>query len=314
MSWQKPKKLPKLTRRQRDGKAFGAWQFLYLNKPRNTQTDDYDLAVVRRRDWYTTGNLKWPRKFAAKSVSTMPEGSARAADAIAQLGNIVPEDVGGSQYATNAAQEAPMAAAAEPSTPPPPVPAIDAEPIPPPPPSADGWAADVAGAAADAGAGNTGSSEAEEAPRLRLQDFAWFDAALVTISKAAVGLQLRGQSWTMRLVGDVEAGRVGPPPKMTEPDGAESMMAFMQAAGTRWPADDPRERGRAAYERTALALIPETLPVPAWLKWFEAPVITAIDTAPIQWQTATKIKRDAAGNEVPPAPPAEAQHGERAAA
>jgi hypothetical protein len=191
-------------------------------------------------------------------------------------------------------------------------PVIEPEPIPPQQPG--DWAADLGGASAMPDA----STQPAPVPRLRLVDFAWFDGALVTLSKAAVGLQLAGQAWTMKLVGDVEAGRVGPPPKVAEPDGAESMAAFMKAAGTRWEADDPRERGRAAYERTIVALIPEELPVPAWLKWLEAPVMTAIDTAPIQWQTGRKIARDAAGNEVTPeatgAAPGEAPADARAAA
>lgn len=289
------KKLPKLFRRKRDGREFGAWHVLIRNKPINLSTDDRELAVQRRKE-AIRGVRQWPRKFAPKvqaheTSRNPPEGAV--ADALAALGEVAndgrPEhSPAGSTGDGGASGDhgAPLA----PDAPP----VVDAEPIPP-PPSADGWAADV-GAASAAPTSSDGAPEPQ--PRLRLTDFAWFDAALVTASKACVGLQLKGQAAVMRLVGDVEAGRVGPPVKLVDGDGIEAMAAFMKIAGARWEADDPRERGRAAYERTIVALIPAELPVPAWLKWLEAPVITALDTAPVQWQGGRKIERDANGNEI----------------
>ncbi len=301
--------LPKLWRRKRDGEDFGAWHVYIRNKPINLRTDDREIASERRKE-AVRGKREWPRRFAAKVRATpATEGTARAVDAIAALGERLPEET----PPLADAHAEPTGAGAAPSAGGAPAPeVIEPERIETPP--VGNWTADVASAAA---AEDHGAAE-QEAPRLRLADLPWFPQLLVTLSKCAVGLQVALQAWMMRLVGDVEAGRVGPPPALKEPDGAQSLGEFVKAAGAPWDANDPREPGRLAYAGTIMALIPEELPVPLWIKWLDAPVITAMNTAPVQWKTGKKIKRDADGNVVPEpeAPPAqpEAPPGERAAA
>jgi hypothetical protein len=289
----KPRRLPKLWQRDRGGVKFGSWHVYVKNRPINLHTKDVEIAKKRRG--LALGGQQDFRD----------DAQGAAADAIAALGEVAPQpqilNPGEPQVPPATAQPGLRAAAPSPEMGAPAAPeTIEPEPIPQSEQSTAGWADDVS-AAAGASTGDAGATA--EAPRLRLADFAWFKAALVTGSKVAVGLQLHAQAWAMRLVGDVEAGRVGPPPSVREPDSPESMAAFMKIASAPWDERDPREPGRQAYERTIVALIPEELPVPAWLKWFEAPVITALNTAPIQWQTGQKIKRGPDGApEQPPQP------------
>lgn len=306
---QKPKTLPRLWRRKRDGAEFGAWHVYVRNKPVNLCTDDREIAGERRKE-AVRGVRKWPRKF----MKQVRGGAGGGADGnLAQLGDVAPEsttpqnvagtngpgtDAGGGSAETPPASDS--------------VPVIEPEPIPQAPADAGNWAEDFnqpAGAAADAAP--------EAPPRLRLTDFEWFAGALVTASKLAVGLQLKGQAYCMRVLGDIEAGRVGPPPVVVAGEGMAAIAATMKKASTPWDENDPREPGRRAYERTIVALIPEELPIPAWLKSFEAPIITAINTAPVQWETGRKIERNAQGVETAPVeqpPQQEAPPGERAAA
>lgn len=304
------KRLPKLTRRKRDGKEFGAWHVLVRNKPINLCTDDRDLAVERRKE-ALRGVRKWPRKFLPKVGQARDAAGGTADSNLAALGDVAPDLTGG---APSEEPERPTTDAAPAHTPSAAsVPVIEPEPLPQPPREDPGaWAADLNAPAAD-------QQPADDAapPIIRLQDLPWFKGALVTLSKVAVGLQLNAQAWAMKLVGDVEAGHVGPPPKLQQPDNPESMAAFMKAASAPWSEDDPREPGRQSYETTIVMLIPAEITVPAWIKWLEAPIVTGYNTIPIQWQTGRKVKRDADGNEVAPPEPAEATEappGERAAA
>lgn len=302
------KTLPKLWRRKRDGKEFGAWHVNIRNKPINLCTDIVETARERRIEAVRKGLRKWPRRFAPKAaqqVSDTPEGTG--VQHLAALGDVAPDETtnvtGTNGPGPTAAQSSTAAGAAPPSE------VIEPEPIPQLPREEPGaWAADLGSATP------TIDGTPEAPPRLRLTDFAWFKGALVTASKAAVGLQLHAQAYVMRLVGDIEAGRVGPPPREAPADGAAGVAELFALASTPWDANDPREPGRIAYEQTIVALIPAELPVPAWLKWFEAPVVTAMNTAPIQWQTGKPIKRDASGEIVPPDEQQEAPTGERAAA
>jgi len=297
------KQLPRLWQRKRDGKAFGAWHIYIRNKPINLATDDLEVARERRKQ-AVRGVRQWPRKMQRKASPAPAVADGAAAANLAAVGETdAPPSNPGEPSSPGAAAFPPSAAAPDMG---PPVEVIEPEPIPNAPPDPGNWAADVN----DAGAAPATSSEGAAPPRMTFADlakqFPWLDQMLVTASKACVGVQLKAQAWTMKLVGDVEAGRVGPPPKPAPADGAQSMSDFMASAGARWMEDDPREPGRAAYERTIVALIPEELTLPAWFKWVEAPLTTGINTIPIQWSTGRKIERDAAGNEVRPKPEATA--------
>jgi len=302
------KPLPKLYQRTRDGQPFGAFYVNVRNKPINLRTNRADVARARRIQAVHNGSRQWPRDWDDTLVAKKPASPSRnpdegAADrVIAALDGVAPQTSappppGGAGEVPAGGGDAIGAPPPLADAPPPdPLPVVDAEPI-----GQSSWTSDVG---AGAGASSAPPPEAAPPPRLRLQDFGWFQAALVTASKVAVGVQLHAQAWAMRMVGDVEAGRVGPPPVAVAPDGVENMAAFMAMASAPWAADDPRERGRQAYAQTIVALLPEELPVPAWLKWLEAPIITAIDTAPVQWQTGKKIERNPDGTPVEQAPPA----------
>lgn len=302
-------KLPRLYRRKRDGKEFGAWYVDVKAKPVNLRTNKRPVADKRRRE-AVRGVRQWPRDWdaAADPIRNANEGTVDSN--LAALGDVA--------HDLNPGEHSSPGGGGAYSPPPPPdmgseIPVVEPEPLPPPPrEDAGAWAADLNAPAAEQPAADA------PPPMFRLQDLPWFKGALVTISKAAVGLQLNAQAWVMKLVGDVEAGRVGPPPTVKALDGeAETMSAFMKAAGAPWAEDDPREPGRQSYERTIVALIPEQITVPAWVQWLEAPIVTGYNTIPVQWSTGKKIKRDANGKEVPAAPePAatEAPPGERAAA
>lgn len=302
-------KLPALWRRTNaDGADFGSYYVTVKKRRINLQTDDRQLAHERRRE-AVRGARKWPRKMLPKVSAPTPAGGT-AAENLAALGEVdaLPLNPGSEGSPAPLNGHSPAAAPALGALPA--VPVIEPEPIPPPPPEAAGeWAADLGAAKADAPA----DEPPPAATRIRLADMAWLDGALVTASKAAVGLQLFCQAWTMKLLGDVEAGHVGPAPTMREPSNPDEAAAFMKKAGTRWEEGDPREPGRQLYEQTIKALLPEDLPIPDWA-W--APIVTAIYTVPVQLKGATKIKRDADGKEVPrdEQPAAEAPGDARAAA
>jgi hypothetical protein len=306
------KQLPRLWRRTNaDGAEIGAWHVTVKKRRINLLTDDRPLAHERRRE-AVRGVRKWPRKMLPKNAAPAPT-KGTADSNLAALGEMDAPDLNPGSESSPAAVNGTPSMAGHPAPPPDlgeQAPVIEPEPIPAAPADAGDWAADMHSAGSASAA-----PEAPAAPqRLRLQDFEWFDSVLVTASKIAVGLQLKGQAYAMRVLGDVEAGRVGPPPVAVEGEGVAAMAAFMKIASARWEENDPREPGRRAYEKTIVALIPAELPVPAWLKWFEAPLITAVNTAPIQWETGRKIKPGEAPAEPEQQPQQEAPPGERAAA
>jgi hypothetical protein len=255
------KQLPRLWRRTNaDGAAIGAWHTTIKKRRINLLTDDRQLAHERRRE-AVRGVRKWPRKMLPK-VSAPTPAKGTAEDKLAALGEVDAPDLNPGSESSPAAVNGTPSMAGNPAPPPElgSVPVIEPEPIP-----AVTDAGDWAGDFGAAGAAATADEQPAAPARLRLTDFEWFDGALVTLSKLAVGLQLKGQAYAMRVLGDVEAGRVGPPPVQVEGEGVAAMAAVMAMASKRWEETDPREPGRKAYEKTIVALIPAELPVPAWL-------------------------------------------------
>lgn len=221
------------------------------------------------------------------------EGAAAAADAVAALGNAAPSTA-----------LVPTTAGAPPSPPPAEPEIIEPEPIPQAQRSAEGWADDVA-AAASASTGEP--PPPEPGAGVRMADLPWLAGAIVTGSKVLVALQLRGQAWAIRAIGDVEAGRVGPvvePAPQTE----EDLASVMKKAAQPWAGDDPREPGRQVWEGFLKRVMPEDLPIPDYLL---APLLVGVFTLPVQIAGCTPIVRPAGERE---AAATEARPDERAAA
>jgi hypothetical protein len=295
---------------------FGAYHCRVNGRPVNLRTDDEQLAKQRMRE-AIKGARDWPRKM------SLEERRAPGLRALAVVGTQPPAPVTFSIVAPDPAPangiNPQRVEQSEPPASSPPAPAaaapevIEPEPIPAAPAAAAaGWADDVnqaAGATSSPAAGGD-ASPAIPGSGMKFSDLPWFSGALVTASKLAVGAQVKLQGWAIRWLGDVEAGRVGPPPAPA-PATEETFATFSRKLSTPWGDEDPRELGRQVYEGVLRRLCPDELPIPDYVL---APVLVLITTLPVQLAGATKIKRDATTDAAPAAAAGEATPDARAAA
>jgi len=275
--------LPKLWRRTNaDGEEIGAYHVTIKKRRINLRTQDGDKAKKRRLQ-----AVSGRRTFEDDS-----QGTARINAALDAAPGMTPPGVVEGAVRTDDSPPAAPSGAPPPLALLPPIPepeVVDAEPIPSPP--AGSWTDDVAGGAAP----STGAADSPPpvGSNVNVSDIIP-DSAFVAVSRIAVQLQMIGQSVIARKLFKFDLPVLADPPPKDLPD-------FMKRQGERWPQTDPREPGRAMWEKVARRICPTELPIPDYVA---APLLVAAGTLPVQFMNGSRIDPSA-----PPQQPAPQSQG-----
>jgi hypothetical protein len=270
-------KAPALWRRKIGGELIGSFHVTIKGKRVNLRTKDAETARKRRAS-------------AVRGVRTFEEDdSVGAAEKLIAVLDAVPPPPGGGAVEGAALADGPRS---PPVVAPPllalaPMPPassgperVEAEPIE--QPSASSWTEDATAAAGQALPGED-APPAEGAERATIGDLPMFAEAFVLASRIAVQLQMLLQAMLARKIFKFDLPVLAdPPPK--------DLGQFMEQQGKPWPKTDPREAGRAQWEKFARRVCPTELPIPDWVA---APLLVAVGTLPVQFMHGSKIDPNA---------------------
>ncbi len=153
-------------------------------------------------------------------------------------------------------------------------------------------------AAADSGSTPDGSTKgAPAAPvddgQVRIKDLEMLGPVFVTASRIAVQLQVAFHVLIARWLFKTELDPI-------REEMPKDVVGFMKAQGEKWPDTDPREPGRAMWEKFGRRICPDDLVLPDWAL---APALVAVGTLPIQVSNRKPVVKTKPNVPVIPAQP-----------